>query len=166
MVGDIRRRLFLSVYNGDRYLEKPSIQSDAGVRCGQSCGQSCSAHLQTRITSRCPVACVETGQGHFPSTPYTIHPPQHAQPPCWQLQAFSQTINCALSLKTHTLIRKGRKKSREVWFHWFFPTTIFKAVDDTTLCVFFEGFGLITKLPVLWVIRLFNTVFVDIRVGF
>lgn len=113
-------------------------------------------------------ACVETGRGCFPSTPYSIHPPQHAQPPCWQLQAFSQTINCVLSPKTHTLIRKGKKKSREVWFHRFFPTTIFKAGDDTTVgnkhllgCVCsLKGLVL---LPCLWVIRLFNTVLVDIR---
>ena len=80
------------IYNGDRHLEKPNLWYDAGMRCGRFC----SAHLQTadhiqmstnRLVSR-------LGEVVSPSTPYSIHPSQHAQPPCWQSQAFSQTINC------------------------------------------------------------------------
>ena len=71
-------------------------------------------------------ACVETGRGCFPSTPYSIHPPQHAQPPSWQSQAFSQTINCALSWKTHTLIRREKKHLGRYDFTGSFPTPSLK----------------------------------------
>lgn len=54
-----------SVYNRDRHLEKPNIQFDEGVRCGQSC----SAHLQTQITSRCP----STGLGRDWARLFSFH---------------------------------------------------------------------------------------------
>lgn len=67
--------------------------------------------------------------------PYTIRPPhpQHARPPCWQSQGFSQTINCPLSLRTHTLIRKEKKKIPGRYdFTGSFPPLSLKQ-DDTTL---------------------------------
>lgn len=102
---------------------KPSVEHTEAMRCGQSC----SAHLQTRITSRCPTTCLYRDRARlFPSTPKSIHPPKHAQPPCWQWQAFSQTINCVISMKTRRVIREGG-------FHWSFPERHFEAEDDKSL---------------------------------
>lgn len=144
--------------NVDRHLEKPNIHAEWGVVSPAQLIRRPGSHPDVHQQ-----ACVETGRGCFTSTPYSIHPQRQAQPPCWQSQAFSQTINSTFSQKMHNT--EG-KKSSEVWFHRFFPTTIFKAKNDTTLgnkhllgCVC-SSKGLVL-LPCPWRIRRFNTVLLD-----
>ncbi len=154
-------------YNGDRHLEKPNIQYDAGLRCGLSC----SAHLQTRITSRCPSTGLCRDWARLFPFHSLLHPSSTTRTAAMLAVAsfFTNYQLCIIPENAYTN-KEGEKKSREVWFHWFFPTTIFEAEDDTTVgnkhllgCVCsLKGLVL---LPCLWGIRVFNTVLADIRGG-
>lgn len=112
-------------------------------------------------------ARVETGRGCFPF--HSLLHPSFTTHTATMLAVASFFTNYQLCKNAYAN-KEGEKKSREVWFHRFFPTTIFKAEDDTTLgnkhllgCVCsLKG---LVSLPRLWVIRLFNAVLVDIRGG-
>lgn len=118
------------MYIKDKHLEKPKIQYDVGLRCGQSC----SAHLQTRITSRCPPTGLFRDWARLFPFHSQLHPSSTTRT-ATMLAVPSFFTNYQLRIIPENANNKRKKKilQRYDFTGYFFPTTLFKAVDDTTL---------------------------------